>query len=239
MSIYFNQGYIDFFRQLHKNNTKEWFQKNKKWYELSVREPFKNLIEDLLVEVKGLDSHIYMEGKEALFRINNDLRFSKNRLPYKTHLAAGFSRGGRKSNYAGYFVQIGKDHILVGGGLPYLERESLRKIRIEIGYNSDKFLSLLQEPMFRACYGTLLGEKDQNLPQSFKLVINENPWIANKQFYYVAIYNHTDLIFRHDLVQEIMRHFRAGAHINNFLINSISNFSKPIVVRQHRKVMEF
>ena len=77
--MHFNQGYIDFFNQLEKNNNKRWFNDNRKWYELAVREPFKELIDDLLPSIKKIDTGINMQSKDALFRVNRDLRFSTDK----------------------------------------------------------------------------------------------------------------------------------------------------------------
>ena len=142
--MHFSKAYIDFFEQLKKNNSKDWFNENRKWYELAVREPFKGLIEELLPEIHLLDPSILMESKDAMFRINRDLRFSNDKTPYKTHMAAGFSRGGRKSQFAGFYLQIGLNHIVIGGGLPYIEKDVLRKIRIEIGYNTEEFQRIIE-----------------------------------------------------------------------------------------------
>jgi uncharacterized protein (TIGR02453 family) len=227
--MYFNQGYIDFLKQLEINNNQEWFKENKKWYELAVREPFKNLIDVLIPEVEKLDEHIDMESKDALFRINRDLRFSREKNPYKTHMAAGFSRGGRKSQYAGFYFQIGHTDILIGGGLPFIEKEVLRKIRREIGYNREAFQKISGDLKFKSLYGAVLGENDKDLPKAFADIYEETPMIANKQFYYAALYKTEDLLFNEDLAVFIINHFRAGMAFNDFLIRAISDFSGPTV----------
>ncbi len=225
--MYFSKGYTDFFERLNDNNTRQWFDENRKWYELSVREPFKDMIEDLLPGIKNIDNEIIMESKDAMFRINRDLRFAQNMPPYKTHMAAGFSRGGRKSQFAGYYIQIGLNNIIIGGGLPFIEKEMLRKIRIEIGYNKREFQEIIDEPQFKSLFGFVLGENDNKLPKHFVDVYNENPLIANKQFYYGAMYNTESWIFRKDLGDHILKHFIAGTRFNQFLIKAISNFMSP------------
>lgn len=236
--MHFNQGYIDFFAQLENNNNKRWFSENKKWYDLAVREPFKDLIDELLPEVKKLDEAIHMESKDALFRVNRDLRYTKDKKPYKTHMAAGFSRGGRKSQYAGFYLQIGHKQIIIGGGLPFIEKDILRKIRIEIGYNNKLFKQIIEDPEFKSLFGFVLGENDKELPKNFSGIYEENPLIANKQFYYGALYKTEELLFQNDLPMQIMRHFNAGVNFNNFLIKAISKFVKPIYPSGKRKVME-
>lgn len=237
--MYFSQGYLDFFHQLEKNNSKRWFRENRKWYELAVREPFKDLIDELLPEIKKLDEGNQMESKDALFRVNRDLRFSQDKPPYKTHMAAGFSRGGRKSQYAGFYLQIGSKHIIIGGGLPFIEKEVLRKIRIEIGYNKKAFQHLIEAPDFKSLFGFVLGENEKELPKTFLDIYEENPLIANKQFYYGALYKTEDWIFNKNLSAHILKHFQAGVNFNNFLIKAISNFTNIPNPTLKRKVVHF
>ena len=237
--MYFNQGYIDFFQQLNENNNRKWFDENRKWYELAVREPFKELLDDLLPEIKKLDEGIHMESKDALFRVNRDLRFSQDKPPYKTHMAAGFSRGGRKSQYAGFYLQLGLNDIIIGGGLPFIEKERLKKIRIEIGYNKKELQTIIEHPDFKSLFGFVLGENDKELPKNFIDIYEENPLIANKQFYYGSLYQTEKWLFKEDLPQHIMKHFHAGFNFNKFLIKAISNFAKFVSPEIRKRVPEF
>jgi uncharacterized protein (TIGR02453 family) len=237
--MYFNQGYIDFFEQLHKNNSRQWFKENRKWYELTVREPFKELLDNLLPEIKKLDEGIHMNSSEALFRINRDLRYFPGKKPYKTHMAAGFTRGGRKSQYAGYFLQIGLHHIVIGGGLPFLEKESLKKIRIEIAYKSDTFKRIISDSKFKSLYGFIHGESEKEIPTSFSDFHEEYPVIANKQFYYGTLYKTNQWLFNNELPKMIIDHFRAGVEFNNFMIKAISNFVDLPQTAMKRKVLKF
>jgi uncharacterized protein (TIGR02453 family) len=235
---YFNKGYIDFLEELHKHNRKSWFRENNKWYNLAVKEPFKNLLDDILPEITKIDPKISMETKEALFRINRDLRFSNSDMPYKTHMAAGFSRGGRKSPYAGYYLQIGRKLIVIGGGLPYIDREVLRKVRMEISYKPEKFRQIIQSTDFKTLYGNLHGEPDAELPKSFLEIATRIPVIAKRQIYYSAFYKTEDVIFKDDLVEFILSHYKTGAPLNDFLINAVKNFSKPVGKLSRRRIME-
>ena len=235
--MYFNKAYIDFFDQLSKNNSKDWFNENKKWYELAVREPFKELIEELLPEVQKIDEKILMSSKDAMFRINHDLRFSDEKEPYKTHMAAGFTRGGRKSQYAGFYLQLGLHHTVIGGGLPFIEKEVLRKIRIEIGYSANEFKRIISDPNFRSYFGFVHGESEQAIPNAFSSIYEKTPIIANKQFYYGALYNTESILFKNDLPDLIMNHFRAGTDFNRFLIKAISNFAEIPSLRSS-KILE-
>ncbi|MCG8305819.1 MAG: DUF2461 domain-containing protein [Cytophagales bacterium] len=236
--MHFNKAFIDFFHQLDENNNRDWFNENRKWYELAVREPFKALIDELLPEIHKLDPSIRMESKDAMFRINRDLRFSHEKEPYKTHMAAGFSRGGRKSQFAGYYLQIGLHHIVIGGGLPFIEKDVLRKIRIEIGYNTEEFQRILDNPEFRAYYGFVHGENRHEIPRSFSSIYEENPIIANKQFYYGALYDTKSWLFKGDLPELIINHYRAGQDFNQFLIRASSDFTQ-FRPGKTRKILEY
>lgn len=237
--MYINQGYIDFFRQLSENNNKRWFKENRKWYELAVREPFKLLADDLLPGIKKLDEGIHMQSKDALFRVNRDLRFSQSNAPYKLHMAAGFSRGGKKSQYAGYYFQVGMKHIIIGGGLPFIEKEMLRKIRIEIGYTNEDFHRILEDKNFKNYFGFVHGENDKEIPKSFANIYEENPVIANKQFYYGAIYKTEDWIMNDALPQFMLEHFKAGTLFNQFLIKAISNFNGFAVTQKSARPLTY
>jgi uncharacterized protein (TIGR02453 family) len=237
--MHFSQGYIDFFNQLKSNNSKRWFNENRKWYELIVREPFKDFIDLLLPEIKKLDPEISMTPKDALFRVNRDLRFSTGEEPYKTHMAAGFSRGGKKSQFAGFYLQVGLNHIVIGGGLPFIEKDVLRKIRIEIGYNRDAFQEIIEDEQFEKYFGFVHGEFEKSLPKSFVDVSEESPIIANKQFYYGAIFDTESLLFDEKLPEIIIDHFRAGVPFNNFLIKAISNFTNQKIPVRPRKVYQY
>lgn len=237
--MYFNHGYIDFFQQLHQNNNKKWFDENRKWYELAVREPFKELIDDLLPEIKKLDEGNQMDSKDALFRVNRDMRFSQDKPPYNTHMAAGFSKGGRKSQYAGFYLQIGLKHIIIGGGLPFIEKDVLRKIRIEIGYSNKEFQRIIEDPEFKSLFGFVHGENQQELPKNFIDIQIENPIIAHKQFYYGAFYKTENWLFKTDLSAHILKHFHAGVGFNKFLIKAISDFTLLSFPSKKRQVLEF
>ena len=129
---HFKQDFIDFFTQLEANNSKEWFDENRKTYEKAVKKPFKQLIQRLIDHLPELDPQIQMAPKDAIFRINRDIRFSKDKTPYNTIVKAGFARGGRKSSYAGYYLGISATQIHVGGGVYMLDAANLKKIRQHI-----------------------------------------------------------------------------------------------------------
>ena len=93
---FFEQDFIDFFKELQQNNHRDWFHSQKKRYENSVKQPFLIFVQEIINQMQDMDQAITMEAKEAMFRINRDIRFSKDKSPYKTHMAAIISAGGKK-----------------------------------------------------------------------------------------------------------------------------------------------
>src|SRR5258705_181440 len=97
---------IEFLSKLSKNNNKEWFDKNRPSYE-SAKTNFKEFVNELIISTAKFDPSIkHLEAKDCIFRINRDVRFSKNKAPYKNNFGAILSPGGKKAFDAGYYIQI-------------------------------------------------------------------------------------------------------------------------------------
>ena len=93
---YFTQDFLDFFKELAANNHKDWFHANKKRYEASVKDPFKLFVQDMIDKAAKVDGRFAGEAKNAIFRINRDIRFSKDKSPYKLQMGAVISPGGKR-----------------------------------------------------------------------------------------------------------------------------------------------
>ena len=155
------QSTLTFLKNLKKNNSKEWFDANRKSYEVA-RTDFINLIDEVLqIHGKKDEDLASQNAKETVFRINRDIRFSKDKTPYKTHLAAGFGRGGKKSIYAGYYLHIEPgNNSMIGGGLWMPDANALKKIRQEIDYSFDEFSNIIHKKSFEKAYGDLYKDKE-------------------------------------------------------------------------------
>lgn len=220
--IYFNQAYIDFFKSLHANNNKEWFDENRKIYEKEVKKTFQKLVQDIINEIPSLDQDIAMVSKDAIFRINRDIRFSKDKTPYNTIMKAGFARGGRKSSYAGYYLGIDAEYIHVGGGVFGVEKESLGKIRDHIVSNTEEFIEMSTDKTFLSKFGGVMGEQIKRIPLVYQEAHGKTSLIANKQFYYMTKLDVKELLQSDDLFNTIMEHFRLITPLNQFLKEGIS-----------------
>lgn len=214
---YFTKGYIEFFQSLIANNNREWFHANKKVYEKEVKEPFVNLIGALVEELEGDWEHAPGAAKDYMMRIYRDVRFSKDKSPYKTHMAAHISQYGRKEmGRPGLFFHANHEGIEIYSGLYKVEKEPLQKLRSAIAADVPAFRKTLEDKNFKKYFGEVLGAKNKRLPPEFKDVALEEPLIANKQFYYKSKLD-SEWLLKDSLAKEMIKRYRAAAKINAFL----------------------
>lgn len=214
---YFTKEFLEFFRALEKNNSTEWFRENKSWYEAVVKTPFYKLVEEMIQRIHLNDPKVAITPNDAIFRINRDIRFSKDKSPYKTHVSALISREGRKSKEApGFYIQLSAHEMTVAGGAYMVEKENLHKIRTKIARSPKEFEKLLKQPDFKKKFDTLQGETNKILPKEFQTVAKLQPLIANKQFFYMAEMPAKN-ITGNLLPDVLMDYYKAGRAINSFL----------------------
>jgi uncharacterized protein (TIGR02453 family) len=218
---YFNPAFFKFFEQLEKNNHKEWFDANRTTYEKEVKEPFKKFVTHILNELAKDQPDILKDASKSIFRINRDIRFSKDKSPYKNHVGAVFSRSGTKDTRPGYYLHMGAKEIFIGGGMYEVGKEQLEKIRQEIFYNNDAFKKIINEKNFKEYYGKVQGEQNKVLTPEYKEFIKEQPLIANKQFYFMGTMKKEDVLSK-DFDKIVLKHFKAAAKFNDFMMQAIS-----------------
>ncbi|MFN4285083.1 MAG: DUF2461 domain-containing protein [Lacibacter sp.] len=154
---------LRFLQQLRRNNNKAWFDAHRPAYELARADVLALVAAFMKQQAKRDGSIAHLSAHECLFRINRDVRFSKNKDPYKTNFGAYICRGGKKSGLAGYYIHIEPGASFIGGGVWMPQPEALKKIRQEIDYNWDAFRDLLQQPAFRKAFGDLYTGENQKL----------------------------------------------------------------------------
>lgn len=219
---YFSPAFFKFFDELKNNNNKEWFDKNKSRYENDVKAPFKKLVEDVSRKLAKDIPNINTDASKAIFRINRDVRFSKDKSPYKLSVAAVLSPGGKKEeNYPGFYMHFGADEIMIGGGKYFCTKEDIAKIRQEIYYNNKEFSKLLNDKGFKDKWKTLQGDKSKILPPEYKDFLKEQPLIANKQFWYFANLTRKD-VTGDKLDDLVLSYYRAALKMNRFLLETIT-----------------
>jgi uncharacterized protein (TIGR02453 family) len=146
---------LQFLDDLKANNNRDWFQDNKKRYEI-FKKDYHKLVSDFLDVMKPLDPSLeLLQVKDCTFRINRDIRFSKDKSPYKAHLGVWLSSGAKGANRSGYYVHIEKGASFIAGGFYSPDSEELKKVRKEIAFFYDDLEEILKEKNFKKEFGSL------------------------------------------------------------------------------------
>jgi uncharacterized protein (TIGR02453 family) len=157
-----------FLSQVRDNNNREWLEGNKVMYE-KTRQHFHDFVAQLLTELRTFEPALApLEPKNCIFRFYRDVRFSKDKTPYKTNYSAYFAEGGKKSTKAGYYVSIepgGKT--MIAGGMYMPIPEELKKIRQEIDYNGAALHHIIENKKFKQYYGEISGGKLKTTPKGY------------------------------------------------------------------------
>jgi uncharacterized protein (TIGR02453 family) len=173
---------LEFIKQLSKNNTRDWFNKHKDRY-LQEQEKMLVFADALLNEMQRHDELVNTSGKDVLFRIYRDTRFSKDKTPYKDHWAGRFKRA-TKQLRGGYYFEIKPGgHSLMAGGFFAPNAPDLLRIRQDIDYNHADWQKLLKSKTIAGTFGSLRGDTIATAPRGFD---KDHPGIAllrHKQFY--------------------------------------------------------
>jgi len=160
-----NRKNIDFLKKLAKNNDRDWFKENKNGYQ-EARENTIAFADKVLFELKKIDKIDNESGKKTLYRIYRDVRFSKDKSPYKTHWAMSFRRSGDELR-GGYYVRIKPGEMMVGGGFYAPESKDIKLIRAHIADDPEPLRKILKAKKFKETFGELKGEKVKTAPKGF------------------------------------------------------------------------
>ncbi|MDQ6902113.1 MAG: DUF2461 domain-containing protein [Bacteroidota bacterium] len=183
----FQSKTVTFLKELKKNNNKPWFDNNKDKY-LSSKIDFENFVRQLIAGISTFDSDIKnLEVKNCTFRINRDIRFSKDKTPYKIGMGASFNNGGKKSRFAGYYFHLepgGKS--FAGGGLWMPTPPDLQKVRQEIDYCLPEFNKIISTSSFQKQYAhgleTNASQMLVNVPKGYDKENPAAPFLRLKSF---------------------------------------------------------
>jgi uncharacterized protein (TIGR02453 family) len=168
---------ISFLKKLKANNEKVWMDSNRNEY-LDAKTDFENFTGNLLNAVAKTDTSIaHLQAKDCTFRINRDVRFSKNKAPYKTNMACYVTKGGKKGNFAGYYCHIEPGQSFIAGGIWMPEPNLLRKIRQEIDYNFNDFKKIINAKKFKESFPDLDRSEGMVLSRPPKGYDENNPAI--------------------------------------------------------------
>ena len=160
---------LSFLARLKKNNNRQWFQKRKEEYEENVRFPMQCLIATLAGPMSELAPELSFDPKRSIFRIYRDVRFSKNKAPYKTNVAASFELKGKKNptETPGFYLGIEPGEIFVGGGLYMPAGPQLKSIRSSLVGHPEEFLDIVEDRRFKKRFGGIMGEQLLKAPLGY------------------------------------------------------------------------
>ncbi len=217
MSVYFTPAFNKFFIDLAPNNNKDWFDVNRNRYEQDVKLPFRGFTADVIKEISKIDPTVKMEAKDAIFRINRDIRFSKDKYPYKMHMAAAVSRLGKKEpDVCGFYFQLNPEKIQIWHGAYFIETPTLHQLRNYIAANLKTFTKLQRSKKFADYYGEVVGDGNSRLSKELKAAAEQEPLLFHKNLYWGAELP-AKMITSKDLLKTIIEHYKAGKAMADFI----------------------
>jgi uncharacterized protein (TIGR02453 family) len=179
----FSPKALAFLRALTRNNDREWFRARKDQYEALVRGPMLELIERLADDFRSFAPDLEASPKASLYRIYRDTRFSADKRPLKTHVAAVFPcRGLHKHQGAGLYLEVSPRWVWVGGGMYAPDTSQLQAVREHIAGNHRRLRAIVESPAFRKTVGRLDGEQLQRVPRAFPKDHDAAVYLKYRQF---------------------------------------------------------
>ncbi len=216
----FQKSTLSFLKSVSKNNNKAWFDENRDLY-LSAKIDFENFVQLLIKTTGSFDDTIKeLQVKDCTFRLNRDIRFSKDKTPYKVNMGASINQGGKKSIFSGYYFHLEPGNkSFAGGGLWMPGAPELKKIRQEIDYNFDEFISIIKNKSFVENYRDLDTSDEfklTNLPRGYDKTNPAAEYLKLKSFIATKQIK-DDILVRPELISETKRAFEALMPFIKFL----------------------
>lgn len=213
----FSKDAVTFLRGLERNNRREWFQPRKHIYDEQVRTPLEELVNAINGELAEFAPRYVTPVKKAVFRIYRDTRFSKDKRPYKTHVAATFYLQTLcKAAGPCFYFHFTPKELLIFAGVYMPERDELLKIRNLLAERYEEFRALARGRALRNAFGELQGEKLSRVPKGFDKHHPAEDLIRGRQWFF----EHTvdgSVVTTPRMLSEIVSHFRAAAPLIEFL----------------------
>jgi len=194
---------LPFLAELKLNNSREWFASKKGLYDVE-KANFDSFIGELIQGFADFENMDGVKIKDCSYRFYRDVRFSKNKEPYKTWLSASFSEGGRKSGFMDYYLHIepgGKSFL--GGGMYEATSDQLAHFRQEIDYNAKAFLGIVESPLFLQTFGAPEGQSLKKIPKGFPADHPEAEWLKRKQLFYWKHFTDEELV-KSDFTEQLL-----------------------------------
>jgi uncharacterized protein (TIGR02453 family) len=209
---------IGFLKKLKKNNNRDWFNAHKEEYEDQIKFPMQCFIASMQPLFADFAPQFDVHPKRSMFRIYRDTRFSKDKTPYKTHMACHFVLRGKPKGFegSGYYLQIMPGEVFIGGGIYMPDNDQLKKIRNAIAGQSKEFLSIINKPSFKKMFPAISGEKLTRPPKGFPPDHPMIEWLKMKQFF-TGLELKEDICYRKDLSVVIAKYCKELAPLVDFM----------------------
>jgi uncharacterized protein (TIGR02453 family) len=228
----FSPGALAFLRALKRNNRREWFQPRKEKYQALIKTPMLELVNALNTEFARFAPDYVTPPEKAVYRIYRDTRFSHDKTPYKTHVAAIFPRHTAvKREGAVFYLHFTEKELLAFGGVYGPDRDELLAYRTLLAEDYEGFHKILADKKLRRTVGGLLGEQLSRMPKGFPTNHPAEGLLRHRQWYLEAILD-IKLLTTPRLVPELARRFESMTPFVDFL-------NRPLAQRKERKKMPF
>ena len=220
--MYFTPDFLAFFRELADNNNRPWFETQKPRYEASVKAPLEAFVTAVLERIAPFEETIQATAKDCIYRINRDVRFAKDKSPYKSNASFVASTLGRKFEGAhGLYVELSGDKVFIATGAYQPTTQQLYYIRKAIVEQSDVFHALLEAKDFKKNFVTLKGDENKKIPADFKEAYEREPLLIKKQ-YLCMVELPAESILSETFLDQVVTYYLASKPLDEFLIKAMS-----------------
>jgi len=213
---------LEFLKGLRENNTREWFEANRKGYEAAKAE-FEGMLNGLIPAIYSFDPEIgTITAKDCVFRIYRDVRFGKDKSPYKTNMGGFICKGGRKGPYAGYYVHVEPGNSMLAGGIYMPAPEVLKKARQEVYYHAEEFKGILNGAAFKKTFRVMEEDKLSRPPKDFPADFKDIELLKYKS--YTVMHAMTDeTVVGKNLQDYMLKVFKVMQPFNGFINRGLGN----------------
>ena len=212
---------LDFLADLSRHNNKEWMDENRKRYQQAKEEVLELISEIIQKTVAFYPAISGLDPKKTLFRINRDVRFSKNKDPYKTNFGASITEGGKKSGNPGFYLHIMPENNFAGGGLYQPPSDILQKIRQEIDYNGKEIKAIIENDKFRKTFGEpFMEDKLKTAPKGYPKDHEHIELLQLKHYIYMKKFSDKEVISK-GFSDKVVETYQTLQPFNNFLARAM------------------
>jgi uncharacterized protein (TIGR02453 family) len=214
---------LDFLKKLARNNNREWFEKNKAKY-IEVKSYWDDFAAELFEEVIQFDESIAgQDPKKLTFRIYRDVRFSKDKTPYKKNMSAAFSSVGKGMGKPGYYFHVEPGNkSFIGIGLFQPDPDNLSKIRQEIDYNAEQLEKIFKDKNFKKHFKKFWDDEAlKNAPKGYAKDHPHADWLRLKSFIVIHEFKDTEVLNK-KFLKNLAAAARAGKPLNDYMTDAIA-----------------